>query len=260
MAVSARTTIASAGVKSTLSLVGVPALTRAARLVLPTLIMASQQEVARLTQLLCDSVRQGELEQAALALEQGADVNWHNPNLLKITPLQLAADKGNESVVRLLLDRRASIDAADAYNRTALHNAAYRGNESVVRLLLDRGADVTVVSVRARACVCVCAIECRALIPSLRSRLACTHQELRRRLPTPPPSSNKLKIEVCTLYLLLVGRQEKRRLSVRALESHRIHLATGSASEGAQVNQAGSAGDGDDSSIGRRVALVANPE
>ena len=130
----------------------------------------------------------GDHVQAALLLDQGASVNWISPNDYS-TPLHVAASLGHESVVRLLLDRGASVNVEDNSNRTPLHGtaltghqvlaallldrgasinaetrdnltplhcAAQGGHESVVRMLLDRGADTTIVSVRQCPCHCQC--------------------------------------------------------------------------------------------------------
>ncbi|KAM6512088.1 hypothetical protein FALCPG4_017074 [Fusarium falciforme] len=52
------------------------------------------------------------------------------------TPLSYAAEKGRETVVRLLLDRGAHIEAADKmWGRTPLWWAAANGHEAVVQLL-----------------------------------------------------------------------------------------------------------------------------
>ncbi|KAH7175768.1 hypothetical protein EDB81DRAFT_22618 [Dactylonectria macrodidyma] len=58
------------------------------------------------------------------------------------TPLEWAAVKGHEAVVRLLLDRGAHIEAPDKDGSTPLSGAAAGGHEAVVRLLLDRGAHI----------------------------------------------------------------------------------------------------------------------
>ena len=56
-------------------------------------------------------------------------------------PLHIAALAGQEPVVRLLLDRRASIDATDNFSKQPLYYAVREGHESVVRLLLGQRAD-----------------------------------------------------------------------------------------------------------------------
>jgi len=40
----------------------------------------------------------------------------------------------------LCLELGANLNAADAYNYTPLHGAAYRGDDELVKLLVDRGA------------------------------------------------------------------------------------------------------------------------
>ena len=57
------------------------------------------------------------------------------------TPLHEVALKNHTSVIQLLLDRGADINARDAENQTALHKAAWNNCTSAMRLLLDRGAD-----------------------------------------------------------------------------------------------------------------------
>lgn len=74
----------------------------------------------------------------ARLIERDADVNktgW--------TPLHYAAAGGHESVVRLLLDHYAYVDAESPNQTTPLMMAAMYGNAASVALLLDAGADVT---------------------------------------------------------------------------------------------------------------------
>ena len=59
------------------------------------------------------------------------------------TPLQIASHKGNEAVVRLLIDQGANVNQRSVHAST-LDYAVEEGHESIVRLLLERGAEVTV--------------------------------------------------------------------------------------------------------------------
>jgi ankyrin repeat protein len=60
------------------------------------------------------------------------------------TPLSYAAERGHETIVRLLLARKdVAIDSKDAeYGWTSLFWAAVHGYTAIVRLLLDKGADI----------------------------------------------------------------------------------------------------------------------
>jgi len=58
-------------------------------------------------------------------------------------PLSYAAQKGHETVVKLLLQTgKVDVDSKDEDGRTPLSYAVEGGHEAVVRLLLDSGADV----------------------------------------------------------------------------------------------------------------------
>ena len=81
-------------------------------------------------------------------LAANVDVNARYRN--DLTTLMWVAGFGDgagvldvEQVVNLLIDRGASIDAADNRGRTALMIAAELGHGSIVDLLLRRGADRT---------------------------------------------------------------------------------------------------------------------
>ncbi|RPB22051.1 ankyrin, partial [Terfezia boudieri ATCC MYA-4762] len=59
------------------------------------------------------------------------------------TALHLAAENGHLEVVKVLLDKGATMDATTWYkNRTALHMAAENGHLEVVKVLLDKGATI----------------------------------------------------------------------------------------------------------------------
>lgn len=73
---------------------------------------------------------------------QNVDVNATND--FGCTALYYAASRGQEGIVRLLLEKGAQVGTADQYEETALHLAATRGYLGVTRLLLDHGAQVDV--------------------------------------------------------------------------------------------------------------------
>lgn len=60
------------------------------------------------------------------------------------TALHLAAGRGDEPVVRLLLENSADLSGANKEGSTALHVAAAGGHGLVVQLLLEKGADLSV--------------------------------------------------------------------------------------------------------------------
>lgn len=66
-----------------------------------------------------------------------------------MTPLHLAAERGNCKVVRILLACGASVDARDKKDGfTPLHHASSNSCHDVAILLLEQGADPHAVSVR----------------------------------------------------------------------------------------------------------------
>jgi ankyrin repeat protein len=60
------------------------------------------------------------------------------------TPLYLAALRGHEKVVRLLLERDADVGAKESEERTALHMSAANEHDKVMLLLLQHKADVDI--------------------------------------------------------------------------------------------------------------------
>jgi ankyrin repeat-rich membrane spanning protein len=74
-------------------------------------------------------------------LEHGAQAT--NKGELGITPLIYASIKGHLEVVRLLLQsmKGQGLEEGDAYNRTALCHAAIKGHREVAALLLEHGAN-----------------------------------------------------------------------------------------------------------------------
>jgi len=75
-----------------------------------------------------------------LLLDHGVDVNaeWGNYG----TALYAASQEGHEKIVILLLSRNADVNITGRYHRTALDAASFRGHENIARLLLANGADI----------------------------------------------------------------------------------------------------------------------
>jgi len=60
--------------------------------------------------------------------------------------LSIAADKGHEACIRLLIAAKADVAYKDRRGKTALHYAAYYGRASICRVLIDEGASLTAVN------------------------------------------------------------------------------------------------------------------
>ena len=78
-------------------------------------------------------------------LPRGADPSLRGRN--GYTPLHLAARRGNEEIVKVLLDQPSvAVDAKDDSGKTALHFACSEGHRKVCQILLNFGADIKAVS------------------------------------------------------------------------------------------------------------------
>ncbi|KAJ3912695.1 ectomycorrhiza-induced ankyrin-domain/NACHT-domain-containing protein [Lentinula edodes] len=75
-----------------------------------------------------------------LLLENGADVNAQGGEYSNA--LQAAAHARDEAIVKLLLEKGADVNAQGGEYGNALQAAAYQENEVIVKLLLEKGADV----------------------------------------------------------------------------------------------------------------------
>jgi hypothetical protein len=88
-----------------------------------------------------------------LLLDKDADVNVQDERIELLvhnggnieerrwgTALQAASFKGNEKLVKLLLDKGADVNAEGGYFGTALQAASCRSHENLVELLLGKGA------------------------------------------------------------------------------------------------------------------------
>lgn len=100
-----------------------------------------RRHLSPLNRSLCQAILSGNANNVEIFLRRGADANlrlYYNSPLLI-----LSAGEGQEEIVRFLLDAGADINAVSSLTEaTALAFAAIRGRPSVVRVLLERGATV----------------------------------------------------------------------------------------------------------------------
>lgn len=74
-----------------------------------------------------------------------ANVNVNEKNYAGLTPLTIAAEKGNLQIIQLLVERgKANLNEPSSYGITPLIAAAAAGKNNAVVYLIDKGADVTV--------------------------------------------------------------------------------------------------------------------
>ena len=86
---------------------------------------------------------QGNYDVAALCLESGVDINEMDGRTL----LHAFAHQGDSVGTKWLVDHGALINARDQGNNTPLHKACERNSTlTVVKLLLERGASLTAVN------------------------------------------------------------------------------------------------------------------
>jgi hypothetical protein len=95
-------------------------------------------EVGDATAALLDALRRDDHDRAAELLRGGADPD--RSARYGITPLMVAAIRGDVSSTRLLLDAGAHMRITDGYGRTALVLAAQYGHARVIEVLLESGA------------------------------------------------------------------------------------------------------------------------
>ncbi len=94
------------------------------------------------TENLFDAVCSGDFKTASALLEQDESMVSATNNA-GICPTELAASLGHSDILKLLLDKGASVDVLDVHNKmTLLHLAALANKTNTVRLLIQRGADL----------------------------------------------------------------------------------------------------------------------
>jgi len=80
------------------------------------------------------------VDMAKLLLKQRADVDAES--VYGETALYIAARVGNGFMLSVLLDHGAAISGSRNAKWTPLHEATFHGQDTIVKLLLDRGADI----------------------------------------------------------------------------------------------------------------------
>jgi hypothetical protein len=90
-----------------------------------------------------------------ILLDQGA--NKELVDILGSTPLALAASGGHEGCVKILLDQGANKESVDISGRTPLALAVSKGHEGCVKILLDQGANKELVDISGRTLLALAA-------------------------------------------------------------------------------------------------------
>ena len=86
---------------------------------------------------------QGDAQAVAAWLHEGGGVDARSAEHNNQTLLMAAAMGGQEAVVRMLLQRGASVNLQDSFGATALMDAATLGHTTIVQALLDAKADAS---------------------------------------------------------------------------------------------------------------------
>ncbi|XP_030375768.1 ankyrin repeat and KH domain-containing protein mask isoform X4 [Scaptodrosophila lebanonensis] len=91
---------------------------------------------------LMEAASGGYIEVGRVLLDKGADVNAAPVPTSRDTALTIAADKGHQKFVELLLSRGASVEVKNKKGNSPLWLAAHGGHLSVVELLYNHNADI----------------------------------------------------------------------------------------------------------------------
>jgi ankyrin repeat protein len=99
------------------------------------------------------AIRSNDLQRLKALLDEGVSANTEGSN--KVTPLMDAAAIGSVDAMKMLIERRADVNAVNTYGSTALMWSVTDAKK--VRLLLDHGADVNVAARSGRTALIVAA-------------------------------------------------------------------------------------------------------
>ena len=92
---------------------------------------------------LIDAVKEGNLKNTKLLLEQGANVKIADNNNTGL--IHVAAQNNYDQILEELLKYKADVNAVTFDNWSALHFAAMCGYEKIVRILIKGGIDVNII-------------------------------------------------------------------------------------------------------------------
>ena len=98
-------------------------------------------EIVDRLNLLKDVIRRGNHADVEYFLDEGADIEVMDSDG---TPLHVAIIVNDQVCCKLLMDRKANIEACDTYGRTPLLLAYELNNEKMCKLLLSHEANVNV--------------------------------------------------------------------------------------------------------------------
>jgi ankyrin repeat protein len=97
-----------------------------------------------------DAAKNGDLEKVKTLLKDNPDLVFSKDYTNGVTPLHIAAARGDTNVAKLLITHKADVNAKDNNGMTPLHYAVFlapymsnnSGNKAVAELLLTHNADV----------------------------------------------------------------------------------------------------------------------
>jgi|GEM_PF-3456585 len=88
------------------------------------------------------ALEKGDKKMVKLLIAKGADVNAKEDNVIGLAPLHIAAFRDLREIAELLLAAGAEVNATEKTGKTALHGAAWHGQTEIAKLLIAAGADV----------------------------------------------------------------------------------------------------------------------
>ncbi|XP_037782496.1 uncharacterized protein LOC119578901 isoform X1 [Penaeus monodon] len=97
--------------------------------------------IAIFTEELLRATAQSDVGRVCQLVAAGLSINSHDNPLSRNTPLHWAASFADIDTLTCLLARGADVNAANSDGATPLHDAVARGNEEIVRILLDNDAN-----------------------------------------------------------------------------------------------------------------------